>query len=1106
MITSKKSGVIASLLLGLAFSGTARAQFTSGVEGTVTDPSGAVVPGATVTIKNVATGVMGETQTSGAGSYRFASLPAATFTLTVAAQGFKTALQSEFTVQVTETKTVNVTLELGAATTEVTITAAPPPIETSQGRVSGLIEQSKVEELPLVGRNFFTLVVLTPGVTGLPAGGGQSYAQATGDIFTTEYGVALNANGQRGMANQFAVDSANTNNVCHGGLTNFSPNADSVQEVRVSTNNFSCDTGRQASVIVNTVTKQGTNDWHGTVSYFHTNNKLQARNIFQTSGGPVFRRNEGAASFGGPIKKDKTFFFASVDFLRSGVGSGFPVRIATPAFISYMQTNHPNNISTHLWSTYPADSTPIRNFATAGSETGSNCTPGQVIATPVGNMPCEFQIVGEGDFAATVPRDGLQWSARVDHNFNDSKDRFYANIYRTTLDTVLFNSPNVYPAFNKPWHQYTMFLNLNETHTFSPTMLNEMGASYVRAWGDNVCDPCEVPGIGVNGMNGFGQGWGPGTFIQNNYEWRDVVAINRGSHNLKAGVNFQRTEDFNDFGQILTRPNFGFNSVFDFALDSPFSEGNIGIDPLTAAPITSDKRYAATRESNMGIFFQDDWKVKPNFTINFGVRYELFLNGIQRYGATQLYPGTGSDLTTRVANLRVDYSPDGRHLLNGTDYNNFAPRLSFAWDPSNKGKMSIRGGAGVFYNRLMTCMYATTLDNPPRIANVGVSLQTPPAVPVYGLGTSGVEPFGFPPVTGITPGLDSKNGLLVGRANIAGPDPDLRVPYAYNWFVGVQYALGNNWVLEANYIGSSAHKLLSQYDVNRFAGDLIVNNNVLTRLNTSFGAIGLTSAQINSFYTGGTVVLKKRMSHGLTFDTAYTFGKAIDGSDIGGGGNEIPVRVADITNLRRERALAAFDIRQRLAVSFLWQLPKPNTGSGFVDGFLGGWQLSNVLILQGGAPYSVYCGFPFVPVRDVNGVIVGNSGCDYNADGNTYDYPNAPAFGNYKSGERSDYINGLFTVSDFPAPALGQQGNLGRDTFIGPGYANVDFSVTKNTKIPWFLGSEGANLQFRAEFYNLFNRVNLTQVNGDMGDPFFFGRSTSTFGSRNIQLGLRIAF
>ena len=1097
--------IIANLVLALALTGQAWAQFTSGIEGTVADPSGAIVPDATVTLKNVATGATRETQTSNSGSYRFASLPAAVFTLTVAKQGFKTSVQSDFTVQVAETRTVNFVLELGAATTEVTVTAAPPPVETSEGRVSGMIEQGKVHEMPLTGRNFYTLVVLTPGVTGLPSGGGQSYAQATGDIFTTEYGVALNANGQRGMANQFAVDSANTNNVCHGGLVNFSPNADSVQEVRVSTNNFSCDSGRQASVKVNVVTKQGTNDWHGTLSWFHTDNKLQSRNIFQLPTGPVFRRNEGAASFGGPIIKDKTFFFGSVDILRSGVGYGYPVTLATSQFIDFMTANHPNNISSYLWNTYPASSTPVRNFTTAGAMTGTACSPGQVIPTPVGDMPCEFAITGEGDFAATVPRNGLQWNVRIDHMFNNSKDRLYGNVYRTTLTTVLFNSPNVYPAFNEPWHEYTNYFNLNETHTFSPTVLNEMGASYVRSYGDNLCDPCEVPGISVNGMSGFGQGWGPGTFVQNNYEWRDVVAINRGSHNLKMGANFQRTEDFNDFGRIITRPTFYFNSVFDFALDTPFSEGNIGIDPLTAKPAESSLRYTAIRESNVGLFIQDDWKIKPNFTMNIGVRYELDLNGIQRYGATQIHVGSGSDFASRIADTRVDYAPDGRHLLNGTDHNNFAPRFSFAWDPSKKGKISIRGGAGVFYNRLQTCLYASTLDNPPRVANVGVSVQTPPALPVYGLGTSGVEPFGFPPVTGITPGLDSKNGLLVGRANLAGPDVAMRLPYAYNWFLGVQYALTNNWVLEANYLGSGGHKLISQYDVNRFSGDLIVNDNVLTRLDTSFGAINYIMNQINSFYTGGTVALKKRTSRGFSFDTVYTFGKTIDGIAISGGGNEIGGSIADVTNLRRERGLASFDIRQRLAASMLWQLPTLKTGSALAKGLLGGWQLSFITILQGGSPYSVYCGLPFNPVRDASGVIVGNSGCDYNADGNTYDYPNTPSWGNSRGGSRSQYITGLFSTSDFPTPALGMQGDLGRNTFFGPGYANTDFSLMKNTHIPWFLGREGAVVEFRNEFYNLFNRVNLGQPDGNLGSTYF-GRSTQTFGARNIQFGIRIKF
>ena len=206
------------------------------------------------------------------------------------------------------------------------------------------------------------------------------------------------------------------------------------------------------------------------------------------------------------------------------------------------------------------------------------------------------------------------------------------------------------------------------------------------------------------------------------------------------------------------------------------------------------------------------------------------------------------------------------------------------------------------------------------------------------------------------------------------------------------------------------------------------------------------------------------------------------------------------------RTLSDFDVRQKLAFSVLWELPRPNSSSAFLNKFLSRWQLADVTILQSGSPFSVWTSAPFEPVYNASGVIIGNSGGDYNADGGDYDFPNTPAFGNSKSGlSRSDYIKGIFTASAFPVPALGQEGNLGKTTFIGPGFANSDFSIFKNTKIPWFVGKEGADLQFRGEFFNVFNRVNLTQVDGDLVDPTF-GTSTGTYAARNIQFSLRLTF
>ena len=256
-----------------------------------------------------------------------ASLPPGQFTIRVSVQGFDTAVFERVLLENDQTKTFNIQMKIGAATTQVNVVGEVPLVETGEAKISGHIQEVQVSQLPLVGRNFMTLVVLTPGVTGLPSGGGQAYAQATGDVFSAEYGVNLNANGQRAESNNFSVDNASVNGSPRGGVSNFSPSADAVQELRVSVNNFSAEYGRNSSAAVNVITKSGTNSFHGTAGWYHTDNVLTGRNsIFQPKV-PVFRRNEANATFGGPILKNKLFFFGSVDVLRSGVGAGFSSKI-----------------------------------------------------------------------------------------------------------------------------------------------------------------------------------------------------------------------------------------------------------------------------------------------------------------------------------------------------------------------------------------------------------------------------------------------------------------------------------------------------------------------------------------------------------------------------------------------------------------------------------------------------------------------------------------------------------------------------------------------------------------------------------------------------------
>ncbi|HEV2424704.1 MAG TPA: carboxypeptidase regulatory-like domain-containing protein, partial [Terriglobia bacterium] len=477
-----------ALLLGALVPNRAWAQFTSGVEGTILDPSGASIPNATVTLKEASTGVSHTAISSSAGVYRITALPASTFTLSVEARGFETAVLDNITLQVAETRIVNVNLKVGGATTTVTVSAeAAAQVNLASGAVSGEINETKVHELPLVGRNMYSLVVLTPGVTGTPSGGGQAYAQATADIFNAEYGVNMNSNGQRAESNNFQVDSADVNGGPRGGVTNLTPNADSIQEVSILTNNFSAEYGRNAAAIVNVVTKAGTNQFHGTMSWFHSDTHLNSRTVFQNSGGyqnhgaPEFLRNEGAWSLGGPIRKDRDFAFGSMDFLRSGVGDAFPAQIFTPQFIDYLKTNYPNNVSTNVLSGFPTSFEPDRQFNTAGSILGSSCSGTTPIATPVGTLPCNFAVDGTGDFSSTIFRNGIQWNVRVDHNWNNFKDRLYGSFYRTTRQTVEFASPSVYyPAFSPSEPQYTHLLNLNWTHTAGPGFVNEMTLAYTR--------------------------------------------------------------------------------------------------------------------------------------------------------------------------------------------------------------------------------------------------------------------------------------------------------------------------------------------------------------------------------------------------------------------------------------------------------------------------------------------------------------------------------------------------------------------------------------------------------------------------------------------------
>jgi hypothetical protein len=1079
-----------ALLLGAAVG--LQAQFSSVLEGTISDPAQAVIPDVEVKIEDISTGTGRTVTTSGSGAYRATGLAASTYTVTVTAEGFQTHVQERVTLEVAQTTTLNIEMELGQTTTTVSVTSESPLIQTGEATVSGQIQEMEVADLPLVGRNFMTLVVLAPGVVGLPSGGGQAYAQATGDIFSAEYGVNLSGNGQRAESNSFNVDGASVNAAPRGGVVNHSPSADSVQELRVSLNNFSAEYGRNSSVLVNVVTKGGTNDIHGTVGWYHTNNKLQSRNLFQPDV-PTFRRNEANWTLGGPIVKNRTFAFVSMDGLRSGVGAGFSNTVVSRQFANLVKQKYPNNISSFVMGEFPDILVNKTVGQTAGDLLGGGCSGSQPIMSPIGELPCDFAVTERGSFAQTLPRDGLQWSVRIDHNLNEGKDRIYGSIARTTNQQVLFGSPSVYPAFTQMQEQWTAFSNINWAHIASANVINEMAWSWQHAEGDAPIGRGEIPAINVPGIVSYGQGFSDAVFIQNNQQWRNVTTWNKGSHSFKFGGNYNCDSGCPGAGALFApvweRPNYGFNNLFDFALDDPFSHNNIGFDPVTGESRGFDFR---PRFTNLGLFFNDDWKVAPNLTISWGVRWEAFfvpsdLDDI--FVGAQIR--SGGNFMERISDIGIVQGPP----LASTDMNNFAPRMGIAWDPTGKGKMSIRAGSGMFYDRPGGQFFRDCCTSLPIFAVANVNKQTV-AQPVYGLSSTSESPWNFPRPPDLRVGLDERGGLIGVPAAIQLWEPHLKNQYAINWFFGIQRSLGRDWAIEANYVGSQGTKLYQNYEVNRFSGDLLDGR--LDRLNPSFGSIAYGQNNGKSYYHGANASIKKRFSQGLLFQGAYTYGKAIDTASSFSG--QAPV---DQFNMRLNRGRSRFDVRQKLAMSWIYDIPSP-VKSAAGKAILGGWQLGGTTILQSGSPFGVSCGLPFSPVFDDGGSMIGNNGCDFNADGLNNDFPDTPSFGNTVADpSKQKYLNGLFKQSDFPRPQTVRPGNLGRNTFTNPGFANVDFNLLKQIPAPFF--GEAGRIDFRAEFFNLFNRVNLNSVNSSLTSGNF-GRVTSTFGARNIQFGIKIRF
>jgi len=1076
-------------------------QFTSSVEGTVLDTSRAAVPGAQITLTDEKTQVVHQATSSDAGFFRIPELPPGTYLLEVRRAGFKTWLETDLVLAGSQVRTVYPVLAVGEQVASVEVTATANAIETANTKVSSVVEQTTIAEVPAVGRNAYAaLVWQAPGVTG----SGQLYGSGSAnslDSFQNEPGYQINAAGQRQEQNEYDVDGTSVNGNSRDGIANLTPEPDTIQEIRISANSFSAEKGRNSGALVEVFTKSGTNEYHGTLSEFFTDNHLTARTVFQSTI-PATRRNEYGFTAGGPILKNKTFIFGSWYGLSTSTASTSVVREETPQLVSFVQSTFPNSLAAKFFTLDPPSIYPTSSISTVAQVQQSN--PSSFPATV---FPSTLPAVGTATITMVATQPSAQWNIRVDQNVRDYKDRFYVNAYRTNETGFVTNTrPNL--AYKYP--NTGVFARLSWTHTITSSLLNEAAISLVRAGGwYNAApgDAANLPNDSITGIStGFSQA-GPYSYQHNNFIVHDGLSWLHGGHEVKVGIDIDRQRGY-AVQSNLSHPNFTFSDILDFSQDMPFSQTGPIMD--IAAGTTATNLYRKLYEVYDGVYLQDDWKVNKRLTINAGLRWDYFGHwgtGAQGVIPFPLFtPGPGATFAQQVEAGTMQVRGNHKGYMSDNTPNGFGPRIGMAWDVFGNGSTSIRAAYGLFHSRVANLSYGSTNGdntNPPAFGNPSVNINQPGYKFSYVLGTS--AGYYFPPPPGFVFQIGPAGNIVGSRVSVGGLTPLPKQPETSDYTFSIQHRLGNNYVIEADYLGIHSVHLYTQTDVNRFAGNLIVNNNTLTRLNPYFNSIiyGQTigSAKANTV----SFMLTRRFAHGLSAQGIYTGSRALDANSSNDNGVANGERIEDVANINGQWGPSDFNVKKRVALNAVWEVPS-HFHSAILQQTLGHWRLSGDAILQSGLPFTVYTSASFVPIL-TNGAVTGmkaGSG-DYNADGYGYDEPNAPSFGNHVSVSRSAFLRGLFPSSAFPVPVLGQEGNLGRNTFESPGLAQVNLNAVKTVHIPWFIGKEGATLEVRGEMFNLFNRVNLNAPTSDLSSGLF-GLSTSQRSPRAVQFGARIAF
>jgi len=1128
------------LLLTLLWAGTAHAQFRGSIKGVVQDPSGAGVPSAKIELLNTATGVSSTTTSDAAGNYEFVSLAPSAYQVTVDTASFVREVV-KVTLDTNQTLNVPITLTLKAVTQTVEVTGAAPVLNTAETRNQMTIENQTVAELPVAGRQLVTLANMAPGVTGLGSVGngvpGAAGTPGSGvDNYSTETQLDASANGEGQMSNMWVVDGLDVTSGIRQGILNLTPNPDSIQETAIQVNTFTAESGRSDGIQTYMTTKSGTDKFHGIVDDYFNYQGMFARGDLGPPTYAGFHSNNISAGIGGPVIPHKQFFFFfDIEPLRSSKATTTGGEtFADPAFTSWAQANFPSTIGTGLLGKYvPAHLSNVTVGKTAAQDLigAAGCPAGQttIPVTATVSIPCSLDMIDSGVFNGTAVRNGTQWFVRIDKYFKN--DRIYGSFYRTTLS---YGEPTAVPQFspanNQNWERAYQF---NWTHTFSPTTLNEVNFGGSRVEGtlgsgapDYTVPDIAVTGINADGGNAFGVGFAQGDFIQHNYHWQDVLTHIRGAHTLKFGYQGWFGDDVEPFQGPYSTPTISFNDLTELVQDAPAREAGPMYDPTTGKPLLWSWNAAS---STWGLFAQDVWKAKKNLTLTLGLRWDDSGNPYTRssstvFGNYYLGPSTSpnASFTPYENTVANGFAKSTYNALNHSVSDLLSPTIGFAWDPTGSGNWVLHGGFGIYNNWLTQANVQEEFrGNPPGGVEPtffaggttinGVEIAGPP---ILALGNSNKPPFGYT-VPSFTAGLNSVGGITGLDFPIGGINPNLKSPRADIWALTLERKFGSRYVASVGYSGSHSYDSVGNsnqqgivsygVDINAYQGDLIQHESLSpTRINPSFGSITYADNNRYGNYEAVFFDFRGRFSHGF-FDASYTRSQSKDDA---GNYPIAPGQVAAGLDPGNYYGPSPWDAPNRFSLTLNYSLPGLNHGNGLVGHLTGGWGVSGTSILQSGYPFTVVNTNSFIPVcavsahcPSVSNPITGlaaNSG-DYNAYGDSLAYPNATNYSEATS--RNAFLNtGVFTPGQFTQPTLGSEGNEKQNAFRQPYFAETDAAFYKNNRI-----KESMNLQLRFEFFNLFNRQNLGNVDANPPDATF-GKVTSAQLPRWWDVAIKLTF